>query len=131
MMKHISLKSIKKSWVYLFLVTTFAPYFVNADSTNGLIFKNPLGTGSNIYTFVYNILDFVVKVGTVIVIFMVIYSGFLFIKAQGDSSAISEAKQTFFWTVIGGVVLIGARALASVVCNTAASLATGITCSGL
>lgn len=121
-----------KSWILPFLSAVLLPNICRAaGSARPLIIENPLGVDKNIYTFVYSILDFVVKVGTVVVIFMVIYSGFLFVKAQGDSSGISDAKNTFYWTVIGGVVLIGARALARVVCNTAASLASGITCPGL
>ncbi len=120
----------KSGWVIPFIVAVFAPQKSHADIVNGFVLRNPLGANMNIYTFVGNILNFVVKIGTVVVIFMIIYSGFLFIKAQGDSTEISSAKQTFYWTVIGGVVLIGARALAGVVCNTAASLTSGITCTG-
>lgn len=97
-------------------------------SSGGFIFENPISRGSNIYAFVNSIMDFVIKIGTVVVIFMVIYSGFLFVKAQGDSGAISEAKDTFFWTVIGGVVLIGAKVLATVICNTAVGLGAAIQC---
>jgi hypothetical protein len=52
----------------------------------------------------------------------------LFVKAQGDSGAISEAKDTFTWTVIGGVVLIGAQVIAGVVCRTAVQLGAQIAC---
>ncbi len=109
-----------------FLKTMHVSYAAN-EST-GFIFDNPISKGTNIFALVHAILDFVVKIGTIAVIFMVIYSGFLFVKAQGDSGAIIAAKDTFFWTVIGGVVLIGAKVLATVICNTAVGLGATIQC---
>ncbi len=103
----------------------------NRPASSGPIFKNPISKGDDIYVLVKSLLDVVVKVGTYIVIVMVIYSGFLFVKAQGNESAISEAKNTFLWTVIGGVVLIGASVLAGVVCNTAAGLGAAVNCSSI
>ncbi len=111
------------------LVCFLAPSVAGASESGGFVFKNPISKGDDIYVLIKSLLDVVVKVGTYIVIVMVIYSGFLFVKAQGNESAISEAKSTFFWTVIGGVVLIGAKVLAGVVCNTAVGLGAAVNCS--
>ena len=115
--------------VIALLFCFFAPLIVRASESDGFVFKNPISKGDDIYVLIKSLLDVVVKVGTYIVIVMVIYSGFLFVKAQGNESAISEAKNTFLWTVIGGVVLIGASVLAGVVCNTAAGLGAAVNCS--
>lgn len=114
--------------IYLYALMIIVPIQVFAQNFDGpLVFDNPVlgGARTDIFPLIAEILQFVVKVGTVIVIFMVIYSGFLFVKAQGESGKIDEAKNTFFWTVIGGIVLIGAEVLAGVICTTAAGLADG------
>jgi hypothetical protein len=120
-------KNIKKI-VGLFLLT---PYYLFAQSAggSGISIPNPLNRTDNIFGLIRAVLDFVTKVGAAIVVFMVIYSGFLFVQAQGDPGKIKTAKNVFFWTVIGGVVLLGAQVLASVICNTALQLGvTGLSC---
>jgi hypothetical protein len=106
------------------------PLSLSANS-GGFIIQNPILKGNSkatLFELVTVILDFVMKIGLIIVICAVVYSGFLFIKAQGDEGEITTAKKTFYWSVIGGVVLLGAKVLAGVVCRTALSLgATGLT----
>lgn len=102
----------------------------NARITGGAgLFENPISGIKDIYSLIYAILDFVAKAGSIVVIVMIIYSGFLFVKAQGNESEISKAKETFFWSVIGAIILLGAKALALVVCNTANGLGAGVSCS--
>ena len=97
------------------------------QGSSGLKFKNPLGNSNgDIFTLANSILEFVIKLGAAIVVFFVIYSGFLFVKAQGDPAKLEVAKKTFLWTVIGGVILLGARVLAEVVKNVANDLGAGI-----
>ncbi len=95
------------------------------ETVDGLIFNNPIDA-KDIFELIAALLTFVSRVGAAIVVFMIIYSGFLFVKAQGDPGELEKAKKTFLWTVIGGVVLIGAQTLAMVVKNTAAGLGAGI-----
>lgn len=95
------------------------------ENTGGLIFNNPIDAGS-FPELMASLLEFVTKVGTAIAVFMVIYSGFLFVQAQGDPAKIKTAKSTFLWTVIGGVILIGASTLAKVINDTATSLGVGV-----
>jgi hypothetical protein len=83
----------------------------------------------NIQDIITAVLSFIVKVGTVIAVFFVIYSGFLFVTAQGDESKISKAKTTLFGVVIGALILIGAEVLSEVICNTANQLGAGASCS--
>ena len=116
------------AFIFLPLVSFAAP------ETNSSLFENPLksGTGggvSNIYVLVSKILDFVVQIGAIAVIFAIIYAGFLFVKAQGNETAIEAAKKTLFTAVIGGVILLGAKTFSVVVCNTAKSLGAQADCS--
>ena len=89
-------------------------------------FTNPIKADS-IEGLVTILLSAVVRIGTVVAVFMLIYSGFLFVKAQGDPGELEKAKKTFFWTVIGGVIVIGAQTISVVIQNTARGLGAGIT----
>lgn len=92
---------------------------LGADFTpGGPAFKSPIGPTS-FAALISAIMNVVVKVGAVIVVFAIIYAGFLFVTAQGNDDKIQKAKSTFFWVVIGAIVLLGAQALGDVICNTA------------
>jgi hypothetical protein len=92
---------------------------------DALKFSNPIKAVS-IEALIADLLQFVTKLGAAVVVMMVIYSGFLFVKAQGDPAELEKAKKTFLWTVIGGVILLGAAALAEVIKNTARDLGVSI-----
>ncbi len=62
------------------------------------------------------------KVGFYIVIFFIIYSGFLFVKARGNDKELESAKRTFLYTVIGAAILLGATVLANVIQGTVEQL---------
>lgn len=85
---------------------------------NRPIFENPLGDVNNFQTLLYRIFDAVIKLALVFVVFMIIYSGFLFVSAQGSSDGITKATKTFTYTIIGGVILLGAMSISGVICNT-------------
>lgn len=95
------------------------------SQTGKLVFNNPI-SANDFTELIASLLDFVTQVGTALAVFMVIYSGFLFVQAQGDPAKIKTAKSTFLWTVIGGVILIGAKTLAEVIRNTATGLGVGM-----
>ena len=74
---------------------------------------NPLSSGSSLESFVLNLLDLITNViGPIIVVFMVVYVGFLYVTARGNESKISAAHDAFLWTVVGALILLGAKAIA-------------------
>lgn len=91
-----------------------------ADKDNGCL-PNPLGTTS-LYTFFQQVIAVIIQAGTYVLVVMIIYSGFLFVTAQGNEGQIGRARQTLLYTVIGGAILLGAWILAVAVANTVASL---------
>ena len=90
-------------------------------------FENPLGTNDDIFDFIKSVADVVARLGAAIVVIMVIYSGFLFVQAQGNEEKIKVARRNLFWTLVGALVLLGAATLAIVVQNVAEQLGFGIT----
>jgi NADH:ubiquinone oxidoreductase subunit 6 (subunit J) len=112
--------------IILFVLT--APSFVFADiGTVNLNSFNPIKQTS-IYGLIGAVLQFVVKIGAVVVVFFIIYAGFQFVTAQGNEEKISSARKSFMWTIIGGLILLGAMTLSGVVCNTANQLGANVSC---
>lgn len=80
--------------------------------TGGGGLVNPLGT-KDVKTFLMDILGIVTDIiGPVIVILMLVYVGFLFVTAQGVPGKISAAREMLLWTVVGALILLGAKAIA-------------------
>jgi len=58
----------------------------------------------------------------IVVACFLIWSGFKFVTAQGNESKITSAKTTFYWTIIGALIVMGAQTLSSVFQETLKSL---------
>ena len=81
--------------------------------------QNPLDGGLNsIASFTAAFLRAVVFILFPIAVVFIVYSGFLFISAQGKPEDLATAKRNFLWTVIGVALLLGAWALAVLIENT-------------
>ena len=83
---------------------------------------NPLGSTTELIPFLNKIIDACLKLGAVIAVVALIYAGFLFVTAGGDEGKIETAKNTILYTVIGIVILLGAKAIATVITNTVTSV---------
>ena len=92
--------------------------------SEGDTLKNPLQAGT-LQAFIVNVLQVVVQLGSIIVILMLIYVGFMFVTAQGDIKKIIEARQALLYTVIGALILLGAQVIAMGIQATVQALATG------
>lgn len=125
----------KNLWIGLGMLLTFMqPMSVAAQRTNptapatttttqtgrgGL--ENPLQVDS-LDGFLNAILAGVVQIGTIILIMMLVYVGFLFVAARGNSEKLQSAKSALVWTVIGGLILLGATAIQLVITGTVRSI---------
>ncbi len=90
---------------------------------SGTGLQNPLCNTSDIPTLLNNILDFIVKnIAPPVIILMLVYCGFLFVTAQGNSEKIQSARTALLWTVIGAIILLGAKAIAGVITTTVGTL---------
>jgi hypothetical protein len=96
----------------------------NNGSSPGGALVNPLGTAS-LQTFLLDILGIVIQVGTYAIILMLVFVGYKFVAAQGNPGKIDEAKKALFWTVIGGLILLGCQAIALAIQATVTAIAGG------
>lgn len=92
---------------------------VTGTTINGGI-KNPLGdTGpQDIPAFISKILTVVVDIGVPIITLAIIYTGFLFVKSQGNSEELTKAKKTLVYTIIGAALLLGAFVISQAIKGT-------------
>lgn len=51
-----------------------------------------------------------------------IYSGFIFVKAQGNEKELEEAKKAIWYSVIGAFILFGAWGFAQIISTTVSTL---------
>lgn len=83
--------------------------------------KNPIKV-DNVNDFIKTILEGVIKIGIPLIALAIIYSGFLFVTAQGKEAKLTEAKDALLYTVIGAAVLLGSWALAQLISETVLAL---------
>ena len=62
------------------------------------------------------------QVGVPLAAIFLIYAGFLFVSARGDEKQLETAKKTFWWTVVGTALLVGAYAIATAIVDFAEKL---------
>lgn len=81
---------------------------------------NPLNSNaSSITDFIKIVLkDVVMPLAVTVVVFFVIYAGYLFVTARGSETQISHAKAVLLYTLIGAAILLGASVIADAVKNT-------------
>lgn len=71
------------------------------------------------------VLDAVALILFPIIVLMLVYCGFLFVKAQGEPAGITEARKVFFWTLIGGLIILGAKAISLAIAATVTEIQGG------
>ena len=117
------MKFIKRNVDKLALLSfiIFAPFLkVLADCAPGTV-CNPISV-NNVNDFVKTLLIGAIKIGIPIVALAIIYSGFLFVSAQGNSKEIETAKKSLMYSLIGAAILIGSWAIAQLISNTVLAL---------
>lgn len=83
---------------------------------------NPLNNIESLPQLLQAVLNAIVRIGTIILTLALVYVGFLFVAAQGNEEKLKNAKSSLLWTVIGGLILLGASAIGAVISSTVGSL---------
>ena len=96
---------------------------VGSSESVGLI--NPLGEDSGLEDFLNDILAFVVRIGAIVVVLMLVYTGYKFVAARGAPTDIADARQMLLWTIVGALILLGAQAIAYGIQATVEALSVG------
>ena len=104
--------------VFILPITSFAQ---GGGEGAGLEITNPIGS-STFTQFLGTLLDIIVIIAIPIVILAIIYVGFLFVTAQGNEDKISKAKKAIIWTLLGALLILGARVVATAIEGTVNAL---------
>ena len=78
---------------------------------------NPLKANSITELFL-DLIEVVLVFATPIIVFFIIYAGFLYVTARGNPEQISQANRALLYAVIGGVLILGAFVILSVIQGT-------------
>lgn len=113
------LKNITATGVIFFSVVSTAMAQVTSPGPGGQSgsFQNPLKFTS-LDQFLTGLLEVIIQIGFPLVVLAIIWTGFLFVKAQGDVTELKTAKQAFFWTLIGALLVLGAFVLSELIQST-------------
>ena len=110
--------SIKKSLISLLVAFVLClPIFALAETSTII---NPLASKNitNINSFLKTILEGAITIGIPVIALAIIYSGFLFVEARGNSEKLGKAKSSLMYTLIGAAILIGAWTIAQLISDT-------------
>ena len=91
-------------------------YVANAQQLQGGL-QDPLKFNS-IADFVQGVLEAFVVISLPILSFFIIWAGFKYVSARGNSGKNGDAHENFKWLIVGAVLILGAWALAQLIANT-------------
>lgn len=123
---HMFISKISKfSFIFVIAFSFIFSYVILPISAEDNVIKistgieNPLGSNlKDIPTFIKKVIEIVLSVGIPLLALAIIYSGFLFIEAQGNKDKLEKAKKAILYTLIGGVLLLGAFVISEAIINT-------------
>jgi len=75
---------------------------------------NPLGEIDSVEALLLALLEAFIVIAVPIIVLYIIYSGFLYVSARGNSEQVKKATTSLTYAIIGGVLILGAVALADV-----------------
>jgi len=102
------------------MLIPFLTYAADSGSTDiGITIPNPTKAGSTLMEVIVALLNGVVMpIAAVGVVMWIVWAGFSYLTAQGNSTKIQEANQRLLWSLIGAGILLGAAGISTVVQNT-------------
>ncbi len=87
------------------------------SSGSGVTIPNPIKVDS-ISGLLKLILDVLLIFAVPIVVFFIIYAGFLYVTARGKPDTITQAHRALLYAIIGGLLILGANVLIDVLQGT-------------
>jgi len=102
--------------VVTFFLASFSGVLAQGATTDTVTLENPLEVNS-IEDLLLAILKIVLILAVPIIIFFIIYSGFLYVTARGNAEQVSQASRALTYAIIGGVLVLGAIAITEIIRN--------------
>lgn len=99
--------------------TTAGDKFTTSNANTKIV--NPI-KATSVQGLIKTALETAIKIGIPVLALAIIYSGFLFVAAQGNSEKLDEAKRSLLYTIIGAAILLGSWAIAQLITETVRAL---------
>ncbi len=101
----------------LFLLFAISYLLLAASSVSAVLLPNPLGPGSNIFTFIDRFLDLLFTFGLPLAVIMILWSALQFLTSGGNPQKIQSAKNTLLYTMVGFGILLLSKGIIKFICN--------------
>jgi hypothetical protein len=109
---------ISKLHFFLFVPLLFLPVVsVFAQSTTTVSLANPLQVNT-LEELLVAILNIIMVLMVPVIVFFIIYAGFLYVTARGNAEQVKKATTALTYAVIGAVLILGSVAISQIVKNT-------------
>lgn len=124
--KHIGLASFKgyraKLSLTLAVIISWSSGVLQAlaQPTAAVTVVNPIRVAT-IEGLLEAILNIVIVLAIPVIVFFIIYAGFLYATARGNAEQIKQATSALTYAIIGGVIILGSVAIATIVKNLVAA----------
>jgi hypothetical protein len=102
-------------------IFSFAQGHAPAPSEPSVKIVNPIGV-NDLNGLIKSILEGAIKIGIPIIALAIIYSGFLFVSAQGNAEKLKTAKRALIYSLVGAAILLGSWAIAQLISETVISV---------
>lgn len=111
---------LKYSFIFVIAFSIAMPLIATTtDITVTSSIKNPLGDNlQTIPSFIKKMIEIVLTIGVPVLVLAIIYAGFLYVSAQGNTKKLETAKDTLIGVLIGGALLLGAFVIAEAIGKT-------------
>lgn len=70
---------------------------------------------TSVEEFLLAILEIFIILATPLIVLFIIYAGFLYVTARGNTEQVGQATRALTYAIIGGVIILGAVALSAVI----------------
>lgn len=75
---------------------------------------NPLRV-DNINELLKLVMNLIIQIGIPIIVLIIMWAGFLFVRAQGNPAKVTEAKNTIWYVLIGTAIVLGVGSILSII----------------
>ncbi|MBI2086730.1 MAG: hypothetical protein HYT69_00965 [Candidatus Zambryskibacteria bacterium] len=87
--------------------------------TSTICLENPFKVGNTLFQLLETVVNnIILPIGGVLAVLAFIYSGFLYVTAQGNQIKLDKAHKALLYTAIGTAILLGSWVLAGVIRGT-------------
>lgn len=109
-------------FIFVFPIISSAGVHGNPPISSPSKIINPIGGIDTVNEFIKILLEGLIRIGFPIIALAIIYSGFLFVFARGNSEKLQKAKDALLYTLIGAAILLGSWSIAQLISSTVLSL---------